>query len=53
MSDELRHSLSLHLEPFARYYDFLCEVCFDCGMWLSNEDGRSVLLMTHHSLLIT
>jgi hypothetical protein len=24
--------LRLHLEAFARYYDFLCEVCFDEGI---------------------
>jgi hypothetical protein len=28
-------ALRLHLEAFARYYDFLFEVCFDVGMQVS------------------
>lgn len=43
-------ALRLHLEAFGRYYHLWFEVCFDEEM----EDGDClVLLMTHHSALIT
>ena len=47
-------ALGLHLEPFARYYDFLLEA------WSAGTDyvrvtrlGFLFLLITHYSLLFT
>jgi hypothetical protein len=44
-------ALRLQLEPFARYYGLLFEVCFDVEILVSVM--ALVLLITHHSLLIT